>query len=201
MMNQAVLKVAVIDDDEPVRDSLQWLLDSHGFPTITFASAEAFLDYDGRAELGCLILDIRMPGMGGVELHDRLMIDGIQIPLIFITGHGDVPMAVERMKRGAVDFLEKPFSNDTLCALVAQCMSRAQASRQTAYQTQERAALLDKLTQRERQVLDLIVAGRMNKQIADDLAISIKTVEAHRASLMFKLNVRSMAELMKVALA
>jgi FixJ family two-component response regulator len=196
--------VYIVDDDEAVRDSLQWLLEANGFGARSFASAEDFLAMlragSGPAPVSCLVLDVRMPGMTGPELHDELVRSGYRLPLIFITGHGDVPMAVASMKKGAVDFLEKPFNDAQLCALVRQSLENA--SRAFEQGSAERAASerLERLTARERQVLDLIVAGRLNKQIADDLGISIKTVEAHRANIMDKLDTRTMADLMKTAL-
>jgi two-component system, LuxR family, response regulator TtrR len=192
--------VFVVDDDEAVRDSLRWLLEANNFSVRAFASAEDFLADYSQDEIGCLVLDVRMPGMSGLELHDELLRRGSSLPLIFITGHGDVPMAVTSMKKGAADFLEKPFSDEQLCGLVRQCLARSSDSR--AHDSADRLALdrLERLTLRERQVLDLIVAGRLNKQIADDLDISIKTVEAHRANIMSKLDARTMADLMKTAL-
>ena len=196
--------VYVVDDDEAVRDSMLWLLEANGFRVQTFESAEAFL-HGIRAGLiqervSCLVLDVRMPGMSGLELHEELLRRGSEIPLIFITGHGDVPMAVESMKKGAVDFLEKPFNDEQLCTLVRECLARAAEREEAASAGRDAAERLEKLTARERQVLDLIVAGRLNKQIADDLGISIKTVEAHRANIMDKLGARTMADLMKTAL-
>jgi FixJ family two-component response regulator len=196
--------VYIVDDDEAVRDSLQWLLEANGFGARSFASAEDFLAMlragSGPAAVSCLLLDVRMPGMTGPELHDELVRSGYRLPLIFITGHGDVPMAVASMKKGAVDFLEKPFNDAQLCALVRQSLDSAGRAHEQG--SAERAATerLERLTSRERQVLDLIVAGRLNKQIADDLGISIKTVEAHRANIMDKLDARTMADLMKTAL-
>ena len=196
--------VYIVDDDEAVRDSLQWLLEANGFGARSFASAEDFhamlRSGSGPAPVSCLVLDVRMPGMTGPELHDELVRSGYRLPLIFITGHGDVPMAVASMKKGAVDFLEKPFNDAQLCALVRQSLENA--SRAFEQGSAERAASerLERLTARERQVLDLIVAGRLNKQIADDLGISSKTVEAHRANIMDKLDTRTMADLMKTAL-
>ena len=196
--------VYVVDDDEAVRDSLGWLLEANGFRVRSFPSGEDFLA-TLRAEgppapVSCLVLDVRMPGMSGLELHETLSRDGIAIPLLFITGHGDVPMAVASMKKGAVDFLEKPFNDEQLCAVVRECLARAGARHEIDSEERRAAERLDRLTQRERQVLDLIVAGRLNKQIADDLGISIKTVEAHRANIMDKLGARTMADLMKTAL-
>lgn len=196
--------VYIVDDDEAVRDSLQWLLEANGFGARSFASAEDFLAMlrasAGPAAVSCLVVDVRMPGMTGPELHDELVRSGYKLPLIFITGHGDVPMAVASMKKGAVDFLEKPFNDAQLCALVQQSLESASRAHQQGSAERAAAERLERLTARERQVLDLIVAGRLNKQIADDLGISIKTVEAHRANIMDKLDTRTMADLMKTAL-
>lgn len=192
--------VYVVDDDEAVRDSIQWLLEADGFRVKGFDSAETFLNrYDPR-ELACLILDVRMAGMSGLELQDRLIERRAPLPIIFITGHGDVPMAVESMKKGAMDFIQKPFDEQTLRDMVSRMLDVAR-ERQADYQSSStRDALLAKLTGREAQVLERIVAGRLNKQIADDLSISIKTVEAHRANIMEKLNANTVADLLKIAL-
>ena len=141
-----------------------------------------------------------MPGMSGLELHEELVRRGSALPLIFITGHGDVPMAVSRMKKGACDFLEKPFSDAQLRQLVADALARAEAARRGLREDRVACERVERLTGRESQVLELIVAGRLNKQIADDLGISIKTVEAHRANIMDKLDARTMADLMRIAL-
>lgn len=201
--NEEQAVVYVVDDDEAVRDSLRWLLEANGFRVQVFASAEEFLNADrpGRIDRpGCLLLDVRMPGMSGLQLHDELLRRGSTLPLIFITGHGDVSMAVSSMKKGAVDFLEKPFSDEELCAVVRQHLDRATLSHQANSAEREAMGRVERLTGRERQVLDLIVGGRLNKQIADDLDISIKTVEAHRANIMTKLGARTMADLMRIAL-
>jgi FixJ family two-component response regulator len=192
--------VYVVDDDEAVRDSIQWLLEADGFRVKGFDSAETFLNrYDPR-ELACLILDVRMAGMSGLDLQDRLLERRAPLPIIFITGHGDVPMAVESMKKGAMDFIQKPFDEQTLRDMVGRMLEVAR-DRQADYQSSStRDALLAKLTSREAQVLERIVAGRLNKQIADDLNISIKTVEAHRANIMEKLNANTVADLLKIAL-
>jgi two-component system, LuxR family, response regulator TtrR len=197
--------VYVVDDDEAVRDSLRWLLEGQGFRVTAFESADRFLaslpaDVSGTVP-GCLILDVRMPGMTGTELHDELIRRGVEIPLIFITGHGSVPMAVSSMKKGAVDFLEKPFNDEQLCMLVASAFQRTRDDGSKSVLAKRAQELLARLTPREDQVLERIVAGRLNKQIADDLDISIKTVEAHRANIMDKIEARTMADLMKTALA
>ncbi len=197
--------VYVVDDDEAVRDSLRWLLEGQGFRVTVFESAERFLNslpVGATGSLGgCLIADVRMPGMTGTELHDELIRRNIQLPLIFITGHGSVPMAVESMKKGAVDFLEKPFNDEQLCVLVSNAFQKVRDEGSKSVLAKRAQELLARLTPREEQVLDRIVAGRLNKQIADDLDISIKTVEAHRANIMDKIEARTMADLMKTALA
>ncbi len=193
--------VYVVDDDEAVRDSMRWLLEANGFRVSTFASAEEFLARVSEPEpVACLLLDVRMPGMSGLELHDELVRRGSTLPLIFVTGHGDVPMAVSRIKKGAHDFLEKPFSDEQLRSLVCDALARAEASRRDQRDDRDALDRIERLTGRERQVLELIVSGRLNKQIADDLGISIKTVEAHRANIMDKLGARTMADLMRTAL-
>ena len=195
--------VYIVDDDEAVRDSLRWLLEGNGFSVKVFSNAEELLDFSktqSHGMVGCLILDVRMPGITGVELHDVLLKEGINIPVIFITGHGSVSLAVKSMKKGAIDFLEKPFSDEEICKLVDSSLQKARDvsdKREVNLKAQE---LLAKLTPRENQVLERITAGRLNKQIADDLNISIKTVEAHRANIMTKVEARTVAELIKIAL-
>ena len=195
--------VYIVDDDEAVRDSLRWLLEGNGFSVKVFSNGEELLDFSKKQShgiVGCLILDVRMPGITGVELHDALLKEGIDIPVIFITGHGSVSLAVKSMKKGAIDFLEKPFSDEKICKLVDSSLRKARDvsdKREVNLKAQE---LLAKLTPRENQVLERITAGRLNKQIADDLNISIKTVEAHRANIMTKVEARTVAELIKIAL-
>ena len=192
--------VYVVDDDEAVRDSLQWLLEGKGYRARCFESAEAFLSrYDPR-EVACLIVDIRMGGMTGLELQSRLIETKSPLPIVFITGHGDVPMAVDSMKKGAMDFIQKPFNETHLIDLVERMLDRAKDTFVEYQLAASRDALLGKLTLRESQVLERIVAGRLNKQIADDLGISIKTVEAHRANIMEKLSANTVADLLKIAL-
>ena len=192
--------VYVVDDDEAVRDSVQWLLEGQDFRVRCFESAEVFLArYDPR-EVACLIVDIRMDGMSGLELQDRLLERKSPLPVAFITGHGDVPLAVDTMKKGALDFIQKPFNEQQLVPLVERMLEQARANFAEHQQAASRDALLSKLTGREAQVLERIVAGRLNKQIADDLGISIKTVEAHRANIMEKLGANTVADLLKIAL-
>jgi FixJ family two-component response regulator len=192
--------VYVVDDDEAVRDSLQWLLEGKGYRVRCFDSAESFLSrYDAR-EVACLIADIRMGGMTGLELQNRLIEGRSPLPIVFITGHGDVPMAVDTMKKGAMDFIQKPFNEEQLVGLVERMLEHAKDTFADYQLSVSRDALLSKLTLRESQVLERIVAGRLNKQIADDLGISIKTVEAHRANIMEKLSANTVADLLKIAL-
>ena len=192
--------VYVVDDDEAVRDSLQWLLEGKDFRVSCFDSAESFLGrYDPR-EVACLLVDVRMGGMTGLQLQNRLLDEQSPLPVVFITGHGDVPMAVDSMKKGAMDFIQKPFDEDKLVPLVERMLERARETFADHQKAASRDALLSRLTQRESQVLERIVAGRLNKQIADDLGISIKTVEAHRANIMEKLSANTVADLLKIAL-
>ena len=202
-MNSSAIKkgtVYVVDDDEAVRDSVQWLLEGNDYRVRCFDSAESFLNrYDPR-EIACVIIDIRMAGMSGLELQDRLLERQSPLPIVFITGHGDVPMAVDTMKKGAIDFIQKPFDEAQLVSLVERMLEHARDAFAEHQQAADRDALMGKLTTRVAQVLERIVAGRLNKQIADDLGISIKTVEAHRANIMEKLNANTVADLLKTAL-
>ena len=193
--------VYVVDDDDAVRDSLQWLLEASRYRVLGFDSAEKFLADHDPAAIAVAIVDVRMPGMSGLELQDELIARGVPYPIIFITGHGDVPMAVSTMKKGAVDFIEKPFDQDALKTLVERMLGEARARASESERRRISEALVAKLTPREQQVLERIVAGRLNKQIADDLGISIKTVEAHRANIMDKLNANTVADLMRTVLA
>jgi FixJ family two-component response regulator len=192
--------VYVVDDDEAVRDSLGWLLASIGYRVATYSTAEQFLEGYKAGAASCLVLDVRMPGVSGLELQQELNRRGETLPIIFITGHGDVPMAVNAVKSGAFHFLEKPFKDAQLVSLIEQA---AKFGRTPDEQRQGPcvAARLASLTQREREVIDLIVHGLKNRQIADQLGISVKTVEAHRARVMEKMSVGSVAELVQVTLA
>ena len=192
--------VYVVDDDEGVRDSIRWLLEASDYRVELYDSGESFIaKYDPR-EIAVLLLDVRMSGMSGLEVQEHLLARRADIPIIFITGHGDVPMAVNALKKGAVDFIEKPFEQAALKQLVERMLMEAHNRRRATEEKNLNTALLRKLTARERQVLDRITAGRLNKQIADDLGISIKTVEAHRASIMDKTNSGTVADLMRVVL-
>ncbi|MHB8665989.1 MAG: response regulator transcription factor [Burkholderiales bacterium] len=193
-------RVYIVDDDDAMRDSLKWLLESRGLKVELYSSGEAFLKDFSVEFCGCLVLDVRMPGMNGMDLHASLRARNSTLPVIFITGHGDVPMAVAALKKGAADFIEKPFNDQDMLRLIESCLKQDRAA---AAQRAERASLaqsLENLTQREREVLSLIVAGKLNKQIADDLGISIKTVEVHRSRVMEKMGANSVAELVQLVL-
>ncbi len=193
--------VYIVDDDEAVRGSLRWLLEANSYRVRAYSSAEAFLAEYDEQHAGVLIVDVRMPGMSGLELQEHLIARKSPMPIVFITGHGDIPMAISTMKKGAVDFLEKPFDETALREIVSRMFEQANQRLSQAKAVRQHEAMLARLTTREQQVLERIVAGRLNKQIADDLGISIKTVEAHRANIMEKLQVTTVADLMKVALA
>lgn len=192
--------VFIVDDDEAVRDSLRWLLEANGYRVKSYAGAEDFLSAYDPEQIGVLIVDVRMPGMSGLELQEELIARQAPLPIVFITGHGDVPMAVSTIKKGAVDFLEKPFNETDLRTIVARMLEQATERASQFLAQRNHQAVLSRLTSREQQVLERIVAGRLNKQIAGDLNISIKTVEAHRANIMEKLEVTTVADLMKIAL-
>ena len=192
--------VHVIDDDDAVRSSLAFLLESAGLSCRTWESALTFLEAGDREAGDCIVTDVRMPGMTGLQMVAELQARGMPTPVIVITGHGDVPMAVDSMKKGAMDFIQKPFKEDQLVALVERMLDQAKDAFAEFQSAASRDALMARLTLREAQVLERIVAGRLNKQIADDLGISIKTVEAHRANIMEKLNANTVADLLKIAL-
>jgi len=193
-------RVHIVDDDEAMRDSLKWLLESRGLKVELYPSAEAFLRAFNNGFCGCLVLDVRMPGMNGLDLYEQLQARASTLPVIFITGHGDVPMAVSALKKGAADFIEKPFNNQDMLGLIESCLKQDRAAAARRAESASVAQRLESLTQREREVLGLIVAGKLNKQIADDLGISIKTVEVHRSRVMEKMGANSVAELVQLAL-
>jgi FixJ family two-component response regulator len=192
--------IYVVDDDDAFRDSLRWLLESAGYRVALFSSAERFLAAHRAGHGACLLLDVRMPGLSGIELQAELNRREDGIPVIFVTGHGDVPMAVEAVKKGAVDFIEKPFADSRLLALIERVAAMDDPARHDRAERQSAAARLNTLTEREREVLDRVCAGRRNKQIADELGISIKTVEAHRAHAMEKMGAASIAEVVRAML-
>ncbi|HYC44139.1 MAG TPA: response regulator [Burkholderiales bacterium] len=197
----AARAVYVVDDDDAMRDSLRWLLESAGYRVASFSCAERFLGALRPGDASCLVLDVRMPGLTGLELQQELNRRGVSVPIIFITGHGDVPMAVDALKNGAFHFLEKPFQGERLLELIEQASTQRTPAETERAQRRCAAARLATLTQREREVMDLVVLGRKNKQIAEALGISVKTVEAHRARAMEKMDVTSVAELVQATLS
>jgi two-component system, LuxR family, response regulator FixJ len=199
-MPSDLAQVYIIDDDDAVRDSLTFLLNTAGIKVRSYASAGAFLDAVAGAQLKCVITDVRMPGMSGIDLLRRLRELKIDVPVIVITGHGDVPLAVEAMKIGAADFLEKPFDDDALLASVRSALARQDGDAKRSSERADIEARLSALSKRERDVLDGLVAGHANKQIAYDLGISPRTVEIYRANLMNKMQAGSLSELVRMAL-
>ncbi|UCF77047.1 MAG: response regulator transcription factor FixJ [Betaproteobacteria bacterium] len=198
MANDA--KVHVIDDDDALRQSLQFLLESAAMKVAAYESAAAFLNALPDINGGCVITDVRMPGMSGIELLKRLQDMKVGLPVIVITGHGDVPMAVEAMKGGAVDFIEKPFSDEVLLAAVRTALGRQERVSQREAERSEIAERLAALSNRERQVLDGLVAGHPNKTMAYNLGISPRTVEIYRANVMTKMHASSLSDLVRMAL-
>jgi two-component system response regulator FixJ len=191
----------IVDDDEAVRESLQLLLESAGHRVRSFASGSEFLAAMPSSEDGCLIIDVRMPGIGGLDVQERLRADGIALPVIVITGHADVPLAVRAMKAGAVDFVEKPFAEEAILAAVERALEIGRQQHRVEIETGDAAARLAPLSEREQQVLRLLIAGKQNKVIAYELGISPRTVEIHRARVMEKTRVRSLSELVRLAVA
>lgn len=189
--------VYVIDDDEAVRDSLTMLLESEGLACEAFASAFDFLEAYDPERHACIVSDIRMPGMNGLELQERLIESGGEVPLIFITGHGDVPMAVTAMKRGAADFIQKPFRDQELIDRIHQVLEQEKSRRAARLEEKVIRERLRTLTPRETEVMERVVRGQANKVIAMDLGVSQRTVELHRARVMRKLRMRSLAELVQ----
>jgi len=192
--------VHVIDDDEAVRQSIEFLLRTAGVTARTYDSASTFLNALPTIDPGCIITDVRMPGISGIDLLRRLGEMRIKMPVIVITGHGDVPLAVEAMKIGAVDFLEKPFEDELLLGSVRSALNRSQENAARDAERAEVEARLSTLTNREREVLEGLVAGKPNKVIAFDLAISPRTVEIYRANVMTKMDAASLSELVRMAL-
>jgi len=193
-------KVFVVDDDDALCDALQELLEAQGLLVEAYNSAESFLAACAPDRPGCLVLDVRMRGMSGIDLQSRLAAEGVAIPVIIITGHGDVPMAVRAVRNGAVDFLEKPVPDQLLLERVRQALALDAQRRCAAVEHGAAAARLRTLTPRQRQVMDHVLAGQANKQIAAAMGISVKTVEVHRKRVMQKMGVHGVVELMRVAL-
>lgn len=187
----------VVDDEESIRSLWEWLMSSNGIAVQTFATAAAFIQTYRRGEPGCLVLDVRLPGMSGPELQDYLRRETIEIPIVFVSAHGDVPTAVNALKGGAVDFIQKPFDYREAVAAVRRALERDAHDRQRRAKREQLAERLAALTERERGVLQRIIEGKANKVIAAELDISVKTVEAHRAKVMEKMAVDSVAELVQ----
>ena len=192
--------VFVVDDDAAVRDSLSWMIESAGLRVETFACAEDFLGSYQPSRPGCLVLDMRMPGMSGIALQKQLAARNIDIAIIFITAHASVPTAVHAMRAGAIDFITKPFSEEVLLDRITHCMEEARRRHAHSLEQAGLSARFASLTPREQEILQDVVAGKPNKVIAAERGISQKTVEAHRAKMMQKLQARSLAELMRLAL-
>jgi RNA polymerase sigma factor (sigma-70 family) len=190
-----------VDDDDEVRDAIELLMVSVGLAAKTFASAQEYLEHFDPEWPGCLVLDIRLKGMSGLDLQDRLDQEPLHPPIIIITGHGDVPMAVRAVKAGAVDFIQKPFNDQVLLDAVHRAIEQDAERRGRASQLANIQDRLSKLTPREREILDMVVAGNRNKVIAIDLGISQSTVEAHRAKVMEKMQAKSLSELMRMMLS
>jgi FixJ family two-component response regulator len=192
--------VFVVDDDPAIRESLRFLLESVALPVETFGSAEEFLDRFNASWGGCLLLDVKMPGMSGLALQQELAGRGVSIPIVFITAHGDIPLAVRACKAGALHFIEKPFSDAQLLQLVREGLARDQATAAEKSELAQFVMRLASLTARETEILDLVVAGKTNKETATELGVSPRTVEVHRARLMTKLGMDSVATLVRLRL-
>ncbi|MEC7816219.1 MAG: response regulator FixJ [Pseudomonadota bacterium] len=193
--------VYVVEDDEAVRDSLELLLKSDGKPVKTYESANAFLkDYSDKMA-GCIVLDIRMPGMDGMELQKKLNDKHSILPIIFVTGHGDVPMAVDAMKEGAVDFIQKPYREEALLEKIEAALAQDLEQRKSLDEKQEIVRRVKSLTPREREIMDRMIAGQANKVIAIELEISQRTVEIHRSRVMHKMGTHSLAHLVRMVLS
>lgn len=192
------LLVHIVDDDPAVRDSLYWLLKSRKVASALWSNGSDFLSNYSPEMSGCIILDIRMPGMSGIELFDRLRLKMCMLPVIFLTGHGDVPMAVRAIKEGAFDFLEKPFDDNALVDRVLAAFAHDTDRRIEQSKSSDTLSLLGKLTLREHEVMDRILLGQLNKVIADELGIAMRTVEVHRARIFEKMEVRSAVELARL---
>lgn len=191
-------RVYVVDDDEAVRDSIGMLLETVDIPYVTYADAQSFLEQVDPSTVNCLVLDIRMPGMSGLELQEKLGAMNVDVPIVFITGHGDIPMAVEAMRRGAVDFLRKPFRDQELLDRIQEALSRDAENRDQAADSDSVKEQVAELTPREQEVFKRVATGQANKVIAIELGISERTVEIHRSNVMQKTGSRSLADLVRL---
>jgi two-component system response regulator FixJ len=192
--------VFIVDDDEAVRSALRLLLKSVGLAATTLPSAQAFLDSYDPQQPGCLVLDVRMPGMSGLELQQHLNMRGAILPVIFMTGHGDIPMAVEAIQQGAFDFLQKPFRDQDLIDRIQRALAKDKLSRAELNERTRIRERLESLTPREREVLALVTSGKPNKVMASDLGVSQRTVEIHRARVMEKMEAASLAQLVRMVM-
>jgi FixJ family two-component response regulator len=206
-INQLPVKsgvVYIVDDDAAMRDSLSWLLESNGFKVSCHESAEQFLMALANTDpstVACALLDIRLPGMSGIELQEKLLMKGYRFPVIVVTGHGEVKLAVQAIKQGAADFLEKPFKEDQICSLVENILSKAYLEQKQNLEVQAAQSKLKTLTKRENEVLECLVKGCTNRGVGEALNISLKTVEAHRANVMDKLGVNRATSLLKLVIS
>lgn len=198
-MTESKPTVYVVDDDPSVRDSTELMLKSVGFNVRTFGSAQAFLEVDLREDLGCLVLDVRMPGMSGLDLQEKLVSGKTPLPVIFITGHGTVPMSVRAMKAGAVDFLQKPFEEQDLLDAINRAVARQRERKLKEDESEKLQLRLKALTSREYEVFSLLVTGMANKEIAYELGATERTIKAHRARIMEKMNAGSLVDLVRFA--
>ena len=188
----------IVDDDEAIRTLWRWLMESNGIAVQTFATAAEFIASYRAGGLACLVLDVRLPGMSGLELQEYLKREGVEIPIVFVSGHGDVPTAVSALKGGAVDFIQKPFSYRDVLAIIQRAFERDAQLRERRMRRSQLAERIATLTEREREVMQRVVEGKLNKLIADELAISVKTVEFHRAKVMEKMGADSVAGLVQL---
>ena len=198
-MQSAAPIVFVVDDDISVRESLELLIQNEGWQPRTFESAQEFLDYRRAPIPSCLVLDLSLPGLNGLELQKRVAVEGSEIPIIFITGHGDIPKTVEAMKGGAVEFLTKPFNDEVLLTAIQRALERSRHALAHKVELQKLRDRYASLTPREGQVMALVVSGLLNKQVGGELDISEKTVKAHRGQVMQKMKANSVADLVKMA--
>lgn len=192
--------VYLVDDDPDVREAIAFLLEAEGIPTVTFGHPAQMLEAVDTRARGCLLLDVRMPGMDGLALHQALKKRGVAMPAVFISGHGDIPMAVRAVNAGALDFIEKPFDDEALLERIARAFELDRGRSASETETAEIRRRLERLTPRERDVLRGIVAGKLNKQIGDDLDISVRTVELHRGRVLEKLGAANAADLVRMVL-